>query len=464
MNIPVKFLQSFPSTASHLPWAALFTPLTLASTLLLVPVPGLASALTPDAETSAAADSDFQDSPKAVLDEAWQIVHQEYVDGDFNQTDWQLARQELLGQEYSSREAAYGALRIALQRLNDPYTRFLSPSEYSELTDQTSGEVSGIGIYLQKDSNTGEVIITEVVTGSPAEQADLRVGDHIVLVDGQGTNRLTLQGVSQKLRGNEGSQVTLTVSRNGGGPRSVVVTRARLEVATVEYALKNFSNRPIGYIRLLEFNAHAAEQMEAAILDLAEQGVEGYVLDLRGNPGGLLLASIDISRMWLQHGPIVRTLDRAGADESISANRTALTDLPLTVLVDGRSASSSEILTGALQDNGRATIVGSPTFGKALVQSLHGLADGSGLTVTVAHYYTPNGTDISTKGITPDVSIDLSARERRDLFNNPALLGTDADSQYLRAAEVLAQTIADQPVPGNNIAPRQLGRVEEPQN
>ena len=468
MNISVELLQSFPRTILHLTCASLLTPLTLTTTLLLFPADGIASSTTNDLEVDSTveANSGFEDSPKAVIDEAWQIVHQEYVDGSFNQTDWQLTRQELLGQEYTSREAAYSALRGALQQLNDPYTRFLSPSEYSDLTDQTSGEVSGIGIYVQKDSTTGDVLITEVASGSPAEQADLRVGDKIMLVDGQSTARLTLQGVSQKLRGEEGSQVTLTISRNDGSPRSVVITRARIEVATVEHTLKDFSNRPIGYIRLLEFNAHAAEQMEAAIRDLQDQGVEGFVLDLRGNPGGLLLASIDISRMWLQHGPIVRTLDREGSDESISANRTALTDLPLTVLVDGRSASSSEILTGALQDNGRATVVGSTTFGKALVQSLHGLADGSGLTVTVAHYFTPNGTDISKKGITPDVEIGLSATERRDLFNNPTLLGTDADSQFLRAAEVLTQTIASSEAPAHAVpvtpdSPRQLGRVED---
>lgn len=460
MKLSVKSLQPFSSKILQFKFAPLLTPITLASTLLFIPADGLASTSTADIEPEA----EFQDSPKAVLDEAWQIVHQEYVDGSFNQTDWQQTRQQLLGQEYSSREAAYGALRVALQQLNDPYTRFLSPSEYSDLTDQTSGEVSGIGLYLQKDPDTGEVTITEVVEGSPAEQADLQVGDKILLVDGQNTIRLTLQGVSQRLRGEEGSQVTLTISRNDGASRSVVVTRARLEVATVAYSLKNFSGRPIGYIRLIEFNAHAAEQMEEAILALQNQGVAGFVLDLRGNPGGLLLASIDISRMWLQHGPIVRTLDRAGSDEAISANRTALTDLPLTVLVDGRSASSSEILTGALQDNGRATVVGSTTFGKALVQSLHGLADGSGLTVTVAHYYTPNGTDISKKGIAPDVEIDLSARERRDLFNNPALLGTDADTQYLRAAEVLTQTIASQNAPASTNSIQQLGRFEDSQD
>ncbi|MGB5974221.1 MAG: S41 family peptidase, partial [Nodosilinea sp.] len=345
----------------------------------------------------------------------------------------------------------YSALRGALRQLNDPYTRFLSPTEYADLTDQTSGEVSGIGVGLERNNQTGAVSVTSVTSGSPAEQSGIAAGDRILLVDGKSTERLTTEGVQQQLRGSEGSQVTLTISRSGGAPRTVILTRALIDLPTVEFAQKTVGGRPIGYIRLIEFNAHAAEQMAEAIRSLSDGGVEGFVLDLRGNPGGLLLASIDIGRMWLQHGPIVRTLDRGGNDEAISANRTALTDLPLTVLVDGRSASSSEILTGALRDNNRATVVGNTTYGKALVQSLHGLTDGSGLTVTVAHYYTPDGTDISKRGIVPDVAVDLSDRQRRELFSNPDLLGTEADAQYLRAAEVLEQTILasqDQPNTG----------------
>lgn len=421
----------------------------------------LAALATVAAEASLAATelTELEDSPKVVIDEAWQIINRDYVDGSFNQTDWQATRQDLLGREYSSQEAAYTALRAALRGLNDPYTRFLSPAEYSDLTDQTSGEVSGIGVSLERNSQTGAVLVIGVSTGSPAERSGVMVGDRILLVDGQGTERLTVEGVQQQLRGSEGSQVTLTVSRNGGAPRTVILTRAVMELPTVEYSQKTVGGRPIGYIRLIEFNANASTQMATAIRTLSEAGVEGFVLDLRGNPGGLLMSSIDISRMWLQHGPIVRTLDRSGKNEAISANRTALTDLPLTVLVDGRSASSSEILTGALRDNNRATVVGATTFGKALVQSLHGLTDGSGLTVTVAHYYTPNGTDLSSKGITPDVPVDLSAQQRRDLFGNPALLGTDADTQYLRAAEVLEQTIlASQGNPATAGASR-LGRV-----
>lgn len=425
----------------------------IASSILLLPFDGL---------VTLPAQADFQDNPKAVLDEAWQIVNHEYVDDSFNHTDWLATRQELLDGSYSSQEAAYTALRQALSQLNDPYTRFLSPEEYTSLTDQTSGEVSGIGLRLRKDSQTGLAVITGVEADSPAEQAGLQVGDQLLLVSGQATERLTIDGVFHQLRGEEGTQVTLTISRGNGDRRTVVVTRSRVEASTVEYSVKSVDGRSIGYIRLLEFNAHAADQMATAINALTDQKVEGFVLDLRGNPGGLLLASIDISRMWLQHGQIVRTLDRNGESESISANRTALTALPLTVLVDGRSASSSEILTGALRDNGRAIVVGSPTFGKALVQSLHGLSDGSGLAVTVAHYYTPNGTDISRKGISPDIPVPLTDRQRRDLFNNPDQLGTDADPQYVQARHALEQVIVGQlPDHLQHQTSPQLGRAED---
>lgn len=383
----------------------------------------------------------FEDNPKAVLDEAWQIVNREYVDPDFNQVDWLVARDRLLGQDYSSPEAAYTALRKELRLLGDRYTRFLEPREYAELSDQTAGEVSGVGLQLRRDSETRSIYITEVLPESPAEQSGLRVGDRIVLVNGQSTERLSVSGAARLLRGEENSQVTLTYSRNNSQPLSVILTRVRLELPTVNYQLREVGTYRIGYIRLSEFNAHATEQMTEAIETLLEQQVEAFVLDLRGNPGGLLSASIEISRLWLQRGPIVRTQDRSGEAEQISANRTALTNLPMAVLVNARSASSSEILTGALQDNDRATVVGSPTYGKALVQSLYGLSDGSGLAVTIAHYYTPDGTDISQRGITPDIEIDLSSREQRQLFSNPSLLGSDQDMQFLQAVTSLGPTI-----------------------
>jgi carboxyl-terminal processing protease len=175
---------------------------------------------------------------------------------------------------------------------------------------------------------------------------------------------------------------------------------------------------------------------------LEKQGVSGYILDLRSNPGGLLYASVDIARMWIPTGGIVSTVDRQGISDKETADNRALTTKPLVVLVDGGSASASEILSGALQDNRRATIVGTKTFGKGLVQSVRGLGDGSGLAVTISKYLTPNGRDINKHGIDPDVVFDLNDQQRQALVRDRDKIGTPEDPQYAKALQVLNQRIS----------------------
>lgn len=388
----------------------------------------------------------LQDSPKTVVDEAWQIVNREYVDGTFNQVDWQATRQSLLSKNYTSRDQAYKALRSALEKLNDPYTRFMDPKQYEALSNQTSGELSGVGIRLEVNEETKVLTVVEPIENSPALRAGIQSGDRILSINGKPTKGMTVEDASNLIRGDVGSKVSLQIGRQGQSSFTLSLTRARIELPTVRYALKQEGSKRVGYIRLNEFSAHAADQMRKAIRDLNNQKVEGFVLDLRGNPGGLLQASIDISRMWMDKGAIVRTVDRKGNNEEMTANQTAITNLPLVVLVDGNSASSSEILTGALKDNGRATVVGSQTFGKALVQSVHSLSDGSGLAVTIAHYYTPRGTDISHKGIAPDIKIDLTDADRQKLAANPKLIGTKEDPQYARALATLEKATLAKPV------------------
>lgn len=392
--------------------------------------------------SSRPAEAKFEASPKAVLDQAWQIVNRDYVDGTFNQVDWQAVRQRLLNRRYSSTEQAYAALRQELKRLNDPYTRFLDPEQYRALTSQTSGELSGIGVRLQIDAESNILTVIEPVANSPASAAGITAGDRILAIDGQSTQGMTVEQASKLIQGEVGLPVTLRVERTGQAPMELSLKRARIELSNVNYGLRQEANARIGYIRLTEFSGHAPAQVRNAIQDLLKQSVDGFVLDLRGNPGGLLQASIEISRLWLDSGAIVQTVNRLGESEEVRANQTALTQLPLAVLVDGGSASSSEILTGALMDNQRAVIIGSQTFGKALVQSVHPLADGSGLAVTIAHYYTPGGTDISQLGITPDVQINLTEQQRQRLVGNQRLIGTASDPQYLQAVSSLRDTIA----------------------
>ncbi|NEP75774.1 MAG: PDZ domain-containing protein [Okeania sp. SIO2G4] len=387
------------------------------------------------------AEANLENSPKAVLDEAWQIVNRDYVDGSFNQTDWQATRQTLLEKNYTSSEQAYEALRQALDQLNDPYTRFLDPQQFKTLTNQTSGEMSGVGMQLKEDELTKVITVVNVVENSPAMKAGLLPGDQILEIDGKPTASLSVSAAAKLIRGDVGTDVVLQVMRSGETEFDVTLTRARIELQAVRYELKREGNKRIGYIHLQEFSAHAGEQMQKAIENLDNQNADGYVLDLRGNPGGLLRISIDIARMLMDQGAIVSTVNRNGEKQELRANRSALTDKPIVVLVDGDSASASEILAGALKDNGRAVIMGDQTFGKALVQSVHSLSDGSGLAVTIAHYYTPKGTDISKKGVTPDVSINLTDSQKRRLYRQPGVIATISDPYYFRAVNLLKNKI-----------------------
>lgn len=381
--------------------------------------------------------AELEQSPKAVLDEAWQIVNREYVDSTFNHIDWQATRQELLSQEYASAEQAYATLRQALEELNDPYTRFLDPNQFQALTSQTSGEMTGVGMQLTEDRETRTIAVVGTLEDSPAMNAGLQPGDRIVAINGAPTETMSVSDAAELIRGEIGTRVSLRVTRLGLEEFDVTLTRALIQLKAVHNRLQQEGDRQVGYIRLQEFSSHAGEQMEKAINELEKQGADAFVLDLRGNPGGLLRVSIDIARMWMEKGAIVSTVDRHGDREEVRATRSALTDKPLVVLVNDDSASASEILAGALKDNHRAVVMGDKTFGKALVQSVHSLSDGSGLAVTIAHYYTPNGTDISKKGVTPDVMVSLTEDEKRQMATQPEAIGTLSDPLYARAIEVL---------------------------
>jgi carboxyl-terminal processing protease len=385
----------------------------------------------------------FQDSPKAVLDQAWQIVNDTFVDGDFNGANWQAVRQDLLSRDYSSSEAAYTALQDALKQLDDPYTRFMDPAEYQAFFDNhISGELSGIGIRLEVDERTQALTIMETIENSPAREAGLQPGDRLLSIAGQSTESMPLERASRLIRGEAGTALTLNVKRANRQPFDLSITRARIEIENVNYSVREEGDARIGYIRLREFATNTPAQMREAIQTLSKQKVNAFVLDLRDNRGGSVQASVEIARMWLDDGVIVKTVNRVGHNTEYSSNQTALTQLPLAVLVNGSSASASEIVTGALKDNRRAVIVGSKTFGKALVQNVRQLADGSGLAVTIAHYYTPNGTDISHRGIVPNVVSTVSEQEQQRLAANHALRGAGSDSQYRRAISVLQATLS----------------------
>ena len=378
--------------------------------------------------------SSITNSPKEVIDQVWQIVYRDFLDssGNYSPESWTTLRRDLLAKSYAGTDESYEAIRGMLASLDDPYTRFLDPKEFKEMQIDTSGELTGVGIQITLDEDTKEILVVSPIEGTPASRAGVQPKDVIVSIDGQSTKGMTTEDAVKLIRGPEGSDVTLGLRRKD----EVVVVplkRARIEIHSVDSRMNTTSDgKKIGYIRLKQFNANAAREMRAAIRELEQQGAEGYVLDLRSNPGGLLEASIDIARQWLDEGTIVSTKTRDGIQDVRRATGSALTDRPVVVLVNEGSASASEILSGALQDNQRALLVGQKTFGKGLVQSVRGLSDGSGLTVTIAKYLTPKGTDIHKNGIRPDVTVELSDEEIQTLTVEQ--LGTGKDSQY-RAAE-----------------------------
>lgn len=376
----------------------------------------------------------MQNSPKAVLDEAWQIVDQNYVDRQFNHVDWQKVRQDLLSRSYSDRTEAYTALKTALKKLNDPYTRFLNPTEFQALnSEDINGELIGVGLQLETNPQTKSLQVVKVLNNSPALKAGIRAGDTIVSIDGKSTEGMPIEQATKLIRGQANTVVKFALSRSQQSPFTLAVTRQQIQLPVVYSAVRQQNNQRVGYIRLEEFSGHAAEQMRQAIVNLDQQKVDRFVLDLRGNPGGLLDQETAIARMWLNQGAIVKIVDRDGTAEQIQANNTALTNRPLAVLVDGGSASASEILTGALKDNHRAVVIGTQTFGKALVQSVNPLSDGSGVNVTIAHYFTPSGLDINHRGITPNVVSTLTDQQKQELSSHPDELGTTQDPQYVRA-------------------------------
>jgi carboxyl-terminal processing protease len=368
-----------------------------------------------------------------LLSEVWKIVDRAYVDDSFNHQNWWLVRQKALEKPLDNREQTYTAIQKMLATLDDPFTRLLKPDQYRSLQTNTSGELTGVGLQITQDNPTGELQVISPIEGSPAEAAGIKPRDRILKINGIPTVKLSLDEAAERMRGTIGSKVMLTiVADKEETEKDVILVRDRISLNPVYADLRDLDNDlKIGYIRLNQFNANATTELANAIRKMEGKGANAYILDLRSNPGGLLQAGIEIARLWLDKGTVVYTVNRNGIQDSFSAAGHALTSDPLVLLVNQGTASASEILAGALQDNDRAKLVGEKTFGKGLIQSLFNLSDGSGLAVTIAKYETPKHRDINKLGITPDVTVGLESITRDQI-------STDADRQYQAAVELLA--------------------------
>jgi carboxyl-terminal processing protease len=377
-----------------------------------------------------------------IAQQVWEIVNKDYVDGTFNNQDWKSVRDRFTNKSTKTPEQSYENVRKMLETLGDPYTRFLDPEQYKALQTSTTGELSGVGLQIGLDDDSKRIVVIAPIDGTPAARAGIKARDVIMQVDGKPTKNLTLDQVANLLRGRKGSKVTLLMERDKK-EFDVDLQRDRIEIDPVVAAVKQDKGFKVGYARLSTFNANAVDKMRKAIQEEKDKGVDGYIMDLRANPGGLLTAGIDIARLWLDKDQvIIKTVSRQGTQDVVRSDRSSLTNKPLVILVDGGTASASEILSGALQDNKRATLVGAKTFGKGLIQQVYTLNNsddtGIGIAVSIAKYQTPSGADIHKKGIKPDIPVELSKNFTADQ------IATGKDSQYAKALEVLEGKIAAQ--------------------
>ena len=377
------------------------------------------------------------DNPKEIIDHVWQTIYRDFLDysGKYDVDKWIKLRKELLTTQYINNEAAYDAIKEMLMVLNDPYTRFLDPKEFNEMRIDTTGELMGVGIQISLDEDTNQIVVVSPIEGTPAFLAGVKPQDIIISIDGNNIEGLSIDSTVKLIRGKKGTKVELGMLRDDKFLKFSLI-RDRIEINVVDSRINNtVSGAKIAYLRLSQFNAKSPKEMSLSIKKLEKQKPFGYVLDLRSNPGGLLEASIEIARQWINTGIIVSTKTKDGITDIRKAKSRALTNRPVIVLIDEGSASASEILSGAIKDNNRGLLLGQKTFGKGLVQSVRSLPDGSGLTVTVAKYLTPSGQDINENGIEPDVRVDLLLDDKEKFTNSD--LGTLNDSQYVAAENIL---------------------------
>jgi len=325
------------------------------------------------------------------VSQAWDLLQKNYVDKT----------------KLDPVKMAQGAIRGMVAAVGDPYTEYYSPQSFESTMIDLTGLYQGIGAYIGKKDD--QIVIMAPMPGSPAEEAGLKSGDMILKIDGQSTAQMNTTEASQKIRGPAGSDVLLLVYRQGDKePFELKLTRREIKIDSIKFEMRG----QMAYIRIQQFILPTTGDFKKALVEAYQKGAKGIILDLRDNPGGLLSEAVDVTSQFLTRGIAVKIVDKDGLETVQKVKPGGIAkDLPVIVLVNGGSASSSEIVAGALQDNDRAKLAGQKTFGKASVQNFVKLDDGSAIKVTISHYYTPNGTLISETGLMPDYPTSLEDEE-----------------------------------------------------
>ncbi len=324
--------------------------------------------------------------------EAWDVIVNDYVDKDRLDTG----------------TLSQGAIKGMLEALDDPYSAYLDAEAYQLSLSDLEGKFEGIGAYVGVDEDE-QIMIIAPIADSPAAKAGIKAGDIILKIDGMAASEISLVEAVLHIRGPKGTSVKLLVRhQDNTEPEEIEIVRAEIEVPSVRFEMKG----DIAYINITYFSERTNEELSPVLESITEEAATGIILDLRSNPGGLLQTVVDVASRFLEEGIVVDVVDNQGQHTTSTVRpKGATTDLPLVVLVDGYSASGSEVLAGALQDYARATIAGTVTYGKGSVNILHQLEDGSGLYITTARWLTPNGRPIEGVGISPDYVLDLEVED-----------------------------------------------------
>lgn len=388
------------------------------------------------------------------LVEAWGLIRETFVDPTFNHQDWDSKLQQTMVEMFPLRsaDAAYNKISGMLSTLGDPFTRIISPKEYQSFRIGSDGNLQGVGLFINVEPRTGHLVVLSCVEDSPAARAGIHEGDELIEINGERLDGVASEAAALKLRGRAGTSVTVKVhSGEDVGResriREVNIPREYIKLSPISRTIIPHRTpdghlAKTGYVKLSAFSQTAAADMENTIHELESEGAHSYILDLRNNPGGLVKAGLDVAQIWLDGDEtLVNTVDREGHMLPINmVDGHAITHDPLVVLVNEGSASASEILAGALHDNGRAILVGHKTFGKGKIQSVTELHDGSALFVTVAKYLSPALHDIDQVGITPDVqcTTDMLNSPKESLLKNKSSVSSlEADSCIMVAEHEL---------------------------
>lgn len=386
LTIPVSFLVSFASTNGLYGQETVSAETTKKASV---------------EKTAAAADKLYH--------KVWLLIKEEFYQPDYNGQKWEYWEHRY-DHKLANMDDAHVAISTMLDSLGDRYTRFLDREAFDDEKSQIDARLCGIGVQIGLDPKSHRVVIVSPIDGTPAFKAGVQAGDEIDQIDSKSTKGFSVEDAAKHIRGEEGTPVVLDLLRKGSKVQ-IKVTRAQIKIKAVQTA--SMLEGGVGYIRLSSFiSQEANNEVKDALSKLST--AKGIILDLRGNPGGLLSNAIDISNMFLRKGNIVSTVDRDGYKTPTPCDGNPICDKPLVLLINKGSASASEITSGALHDNGRATLVGQTTFGKGLVQGINKLEDGSGVNITIAKYLTPGDVDIHKKGIGPDVAVNISDKDFKD--------------------------------------------------